>query len=202
MNVTELLDNNNNIPILGDRNTGKTNILFWLAKNYKGNKEILFYGYPKQDIPYTQIYSLQELASAVNSLILMDEFQRHIKIYSNSTNGDFLEILSTMIHNNNTLVFTTPITQAITKATDNFLDAFVYTQIKDFGSMKNGSKAKRLLQENSFSEVTKWGLNLQMGSLLLISNNRKGVFQFENMGVGKDWMPKIPQKSPKKNKKR
>lgn len=186
MNVTEFLDNNYNIAILGDRDTGKTNLLFWFAKNYKGKRKILTYAYPV-NIGYDQIHSLSELAMTTDSIILMDELQRHIKIYNNQTNADFLELLSIMIHNNNTLIFSTPLTQSITKATDNFIDVFIYTKISDIGSLKNGSKAKRWLQDNSFIQVSKWSVNVEIGCFLVVSDSLKGYYEFDDMKIGKDW---------------
>ncbi|MBW2970808.1 hypothetical protein KY320_01460 [Candidatus Woesearchaeota archaeon] len=197
MDVTKLLDNNCNIAILGDRHTCKTNLLFWLAKEYRGDRDIIFYAYPRQDIGFKQIYSLEELSLITNSIVFMDELQRHIKFYSKRTSDTFLELLSTMIHNNNTLVFTTPLTQFITKATDGFLDTYIYTRISDLGALKNGSKAKRLLQRHSFIQVTQWSVNLSQGEFMLISDDDKGVYKFPDMKIGKDWIPKKTKKLQK-----
>jgi hypothetical protein len=180
------LDSLRTVAVLGDRHTGKTNLLFSLVKNYKGKREIIFYGYPKK-LEYRQINSLQQLSLLTDSIVVMDELQNHIKFYNKRTSDDFLELLAIMAHNNNTLIFTTPMTQFITKAMDNFIDCFVYTRIGDLGSLKNGSKAKRILQENSFIQVNKWSLNLSIGEYLCISYEQRGVFSFANQKIGKDW---------------
>lgn len=181
-----ILDSVRTIAVLGDRDTGKTNLVFSLLKNYKGNKEIVLYAYPNPR-GYRNIYSLQELASTQNAIVFMDELQNHIKFYSKNTNDAFLELLATMAHNNNTLIFTTPMSQFITKSLDVFIDCFVYTKMLDMGSLKNGSKAKRLLQENSFKEITPWGVNLFKGEYILISEYKRGKFYFENQNIPKDW---------------
>jgi len=180
------IDNYRTIAIIGDRNRGKTNLMFNLINNYKGNREIVFYGYPKE-LEYKQIYSLEELAQTTDSIIVMDELQNHIKFYRKATNDAFLELLAVLAHNNNTLIFSTPMSQFITKALDVFIDAIIYVNISDMASLKNGSKAKRLLQQNSFTCINRWGVNLPIGKYLLLSDYEKGVYDFSFQNVGKDW---------------
>ena len=180
------LDDVRTVAILGDRHTGKTNLAFSLIKGYEGKKQIVMYAYPK-DLGYKQIYSLEELAQLTDSIVFMDELQKHIKFYNKRTNDDFLDLLAVLAHNNNVLIFTTPMSQFITKSLDVFIDCFTYTKMLDLGVLKNGSKAKRWLQSNSFQEVTKWGVNLEVGEYLLISDKLRGKFTFPDMKVGKDW---------------
>jgi len=180
------LDKVRTVAILGDRHTGKTNLAFSILKSYNGDKQLVTYAYPI-NVGLKQIYSLEELAQLTNSIVFMDELQKHIKFYNKRTNEDFLELLSVMAHNNNVLIFTTPMSQFITKALDVFIDCFVYTKMLDLGVLKNGSKAKRWLQSNSFQQITKWGVNLNIGEYLLISDNLRGLFTFKDMGIKKDW---------------
>ena len=149
------LDEIKTLGVLGDRHNGKTSVMFDLVKKYKGQREIILYGYPVNMYGYKQIHTLQELELLTDKIVLMDELQKHIKFYQKRMNDEFLEILSTMSHNNNTLVFTTPMSQFITKALDCFIDGFVYVRISDMGQLKNGSKAKRLLQEFSSIRISK-----------------------------------------------
>lgn len=190
------LDNYRTISILGDRHTGKTTIMFNLVRSYTGNRKIILYGYPKK-MKYKEIHSLQILSQITDSIVLMDELQNHIKFYSKATNDTFLELLGVMAHNNNTIIFTTPMTQFITKALDCFIDGFIYTKISDLGSLKNGSKAKRLLQQNSFPEINKWSVSLDIGNYIFVSDDLCGKYKFEDIGIKKDW--RKSQKNPKEN---
>lgn len=180
------LDKVRTVAILGDRHTGKTNLMFHLARSYKGTRNIVTYAYPV-DMGYKQIYSLEELSMLKESIVLMDELQNHIRFYQKATSETFLELLAVMAHNNNTLIFSTPMTQFITKAMDVFIDCFVYTRIADLGGLKNGSKGKRLLQQNSFVQINKWSINLYIGEYLCISDDLRGVFCFPDEKIGKHW---------------
>jgi len=190
------LDNVRTLGILGDRDFGKTSIVFSLLKNYKGTREIVLYGYPK-NFGYKQIHTLAELELTTNSIVFMDELQKHIKFYQKRMADEFLELLSVMAHNNNTLIFTTPMSQYITKALDCFIDGFVYVQISDLAQLKNGSKAKRLLQEFSCPRISKRTLRLERGEYLQIVDGLEetnGLHRFTNPRIGKDWGDVKPTK--------
>jgi len=194
------LDEVQTVGVLGDRNTAKTNLMFYLAKTYKGKKQVVFYAYPKQ-IPYKQIHSLNELEMLTDSVIFMDEMQKHIKFYDRATSNDFLEILSTIAHNNNTLVFATPMSQYITKALDCFMTGFIYTRINDLDQLKNGSKAKRLLKEFSTERRGTRTLRLANGEYLQVVDSQEatnGLHTFKDQHIGKDWKAKRQENANKK----
>jgi len=203
-----ILDEVRTVGILGDRNQGKTNYMFWLADRYKGERKIIFYGYPNKKIlkhlGYGSIHTLNELELLTDSIVLMDELQKHIKFYQKRTSDDFLELLSVIAHNNNTLVFSTPMSQFITKALDVFIDGFIYVKISDMATLKNGSKGKRLLQEFSCDRISKRTLRLKVGEMLQIVDGQEksnGLFTFPDMKIGKDWSNAKPTKLRKDSKK-
>lgn len=201
------LDEVRTVGILGDRNQGKTNYMFWLADKYKGERQIVFYAYPNKQLlkhlGYKWIHTLNELELLTNSIIFMDELQKHIKFYQKRTSDDFLELLSVIAHNNNTLVFSTPMSQFITKALDVFIDGFAYVKISDMATLKNGSKSKRLLQEFSCERISKRTLRLKIGEMLQIVDGQEdtnGLIKFPNMAIGKDWSSVNPTKLSKEAK--
>ena len=193
------LDKVNCIGIIGDRHTAKTNLMFDALFKYKGDKKIYLYGYPKKFKGFGQVNSLNELSTITNSIIAMDELQKHIKVYDKATNCMFIELLSTMAHQGNVIVFTTQLTQFITKALDGFIDGFLYTRISDLAQLKNGSKIKRRLAEFSCPEKNKWSLNLRNGEYVEIIDynpiGHNGKKSFKNRNIGKDWRIETLKKS-------
>ena len=183
------LDKIKTIGVLGDRDFCKTSFVFDLLKKYKGSREIIMYAYP-DNMGYRQINTLNELELTTNSIVFMDELQKHIKFYQKRMSDEFLELLSVLAHNNNTLIFTTPMSQFITKALDCFIDGFVYVRITDMAQLKNGSKAKRLLQEFSSPRISKRTLRLERGEVLQIIDGQEennGLHKFKNPRVRKAW---------------
>lgn len=202
------LDNVRTIGILGDRNFCKTNYMFYLADRYKGDRDIVFYGYPNKklmkELGYKVIHTLNELELLTNAIIFMDELQKHIKFYQKRTSDEFLELLSVIAHNNNTLVFSTPMSQFISKGLDVFIDGFCYVRISDMATLKNASKAKRYLQDFSSERISKRTVRLEKGELLQIVDGQEdtnGLIKFPNMNIQKDWSSANPTKLNKETKK-
>lgn len=184
------LDKIRTIGVIGDRDKGKTSVVYNLLKNYTGTKEIVLYAYPDTTWKYRQIHTLAELELLTNSIVFMDELQKHIKFYQKRMNEDFLDLLSTLAHNNNTLIFTTPMSQFITKALDCFIDGFIYVKISDLEQLKNGSKVKRLLQSFSSERISRRTLRLEIGEYLQIIDgceDTNGLHSFENPNIKKAW---------------
>ncbi len=188
------LDEIRTMGIIGDRDYCKTNYMFYLASKYKGDRKIVFYGYPNKPLltklGYKCIHTLSELELLTDAIVYMDELQKHIKFYQKRMSDEFLELLSVIAHNNNTLIFSTPMSQYITKALDCFIDGFCYVRISDMSTLKNGSKAKRLLQEFSCERISKRTVRLERGEILQIidgQENSNGLSKFPNLHIGKDW---------------
>ena len=199
------LDKIKTIGILGDRDFGKTSYVFDLLGKYQGKREIILFAYPDKRFEYRQIHTLAELELTTNSIIFMDELQKHIKFYQRAMNDEFLELLSTMAHNNNTLIFTTPMSQFITKSLDCFIDGFIYTRISDLAQLKNGSKAKRLLQAFSCIRISKRTLRLERGEYVQIIDGQEttnGLHTFRNPQIKKAWNANNSLKKPQKEDKK
>lgn len=192
------LDELQTIGIIGDRHTGKTNLLFNVANNYKGKRKIFLYGYPKEILNpktkknFMQIHSLNELELLTNSIVLIDELHKQdgFKFYDTRTNTDIMDVLSTIAHANNTIIFTTQLTQFLTKTFDGFINGFLYTKLSDLDQLKNGSKAKRLLKEFSCHRRGTRTLRLEPGEYLQIVDGQtdNGLKTFVNQNIGKDWI--------------
>lgn len=184
------LDEIKTLGIIGDRNSGKTSIMVTLARNYKGKRTVVFYAYPDKTLPYKQIHTIHELELLTDAIVFMSELQKHIKFYVKNTSDEFMDVLSTLSHNNVTLVFDTPMSQFITKGLDCFMDGFIYTKIGDMGALKNGSKAKRMLQEFSSERISKRTVRLSPGEYLQIIDGQEasnGLHIFANPNITKAW---------------
>ena len=185
------LDKLNTLAVIGDRNSAKTNLLIYLMMEYKGTKKKYLMSYPKEINGFNKINTMTELSQLTNSIIRIEEIQRVIPFYSKRTNDHLLELLSTMAHNNNTIIFTTCLTQFIAKALDGFIDGFCYTRMKDLGQLKNGSKCKRRINEFKHHKINNWCINLEKGEYLEIIDDNElsenGIKTFPNMDIKKDW---------------
>lgn len=181
------------IAILGDRDTGKTNLAFNMLYEYRksgGTRKIYTLGYPAQT-EYTNINNIREIMSLRNAIVFIDEIQTFIKVYDRKANSDLMELISKCSHRKITIIFTTQLTQFITKGVEAFIDAWCFTKINDLGDFKNGSKPKRIIQQTALPQCSQWALSLEKGEYLLYSDkNQLGenkIYNFTNMNIKKDW---------------
>jgi len=181
------------IAIIGDPNSGKTNLAINFLREYvksEGKREVFLYGYPKPIDGFKQIQTKDDLMRLKNSVVFMDELSRVIKTYDKRANTDLMEWLSFNGHKNNTLVFTTQLSQFITRGVEALIDCWAIKQI-DVDMLKNGSKPKKILQKVADHRLTSLGLCLEKNEYVLFVSGGElglnGVRSFKDQGVGKDW---------------
>ncbi len=185
------LDKINALVILGDTDTGKTNLAINHLRKYKGKRKIYLMGYPKKIDSFKTISSFKDLFKLTNSIIFVDELQKFIKAYDRKANYQLMELISFFQHQNNTIIFTTPLSQFITKGIESFIDCWNLTRIIDLEDLKNGSKPKRIIKDTTHSKCTQWSLSLDNGEYLEYSQKNdvgeNGVKTFKDQNIGKDW---------------
>lgn len=184
------LDKVKTIAILGDIDSGKTNLAFSFMNGYKGERQKILYGYPKEMEGYKSLCCWTDLLKVKDSIIFIDEIQRYIKSYDTHSNYKLMEFISLLSHKNNTLIFTTQVSQFITRGVESFIECWAIKRIS-LDSLKNGSKPKRVIQRLDIPRKNKWVLDLEpneyfeFSEINEIGENGIKVFEFQN--IGKDW---------------
>lgn len=184
------LDRVKSVAILGEVNSGKTNLAFYYMNSYKGKRQKYLYGYPVEVKGYKTIYTWSDLLKLKDAIIFVDEIQRFIKFYDTKSNTQLMELISLFAHKNNTLIFTTQLSQFITRGVEAFIDVWAIKRI-DLETLKNGSKPKRIIQRLCHERKNDWVLDLEVDEWFEysekndIGENRIKKFPFQN--IGKDW---------------
>ena len=184
------LDKTKTIAILGDIDSGKTNLAFYFMNDYKGTRQRILYGYPKEVEGYKSLCCWTDLLKVKDSIIFIDEIQRYIKAYETQANHKLMEFISLLSHKNNTLIFTTQLTQFITKGVEGFIDCWAIKRIC-LDSLKNGSKPKRVIKRLDIPRKNNWVLDLEPNEYFEYCERNEigenGIKQFPFQDVGKDW---------------
>jgi hypothetical protein len=184
------LDRIRSLAIIGNLDQGKTNLLFYYGNSYKGTRKKYLFGYPKEMEGYTSLYSWEDLLKIRDGIILIDEINTFIKIYDKKKNYQLMELISLFAHKNNTLIFTTQLSQFINRGVEAFIDCWAIKRL-DLETLKNGSKPKRIIQRLNYPKKNEWVLDLEQNEFYEFSDkngigeNRVKTFPFQE--VGKDW---------------
>lgn len=184
------LDKIRSLAIIGNINTGKTNLMFSYSNTYKGKRKKYLFGYPKKIKGYMALSNWEDLLKVRNGIILIDEISHFIKVYERKSNYKLMELISLFAHKNNTLIFTTQLSQFITRGIEAFIDCWAIKRI-DLELLKNGSKPKRIIQRLSYNKKNDWVLDLEVNEFYEYSEtnnlgeNTIKTFSFQE--IGKDW---------------
>jgi hypothetical protein len=183
------------VSIIGDIDSGKTNLGVYLLRQYKGNRSIHVLGYPKVIDNFNILNSHRDLTKLTNSVIFIDEFSRFFPLKSRCTNNDFMNIARVLSHNNNTMIFTTQLSQDLTVSMESFVDVFCMTTINDLRTLKKDSRAKNAVLDCADIRRTSYGFNLVKGEYYEFSDKNSvghnGVKTFPFQDIGKDWKNKV-----------
>jgi hypothetical protein len=197
------LDKCKTVAIIGDRDSGKTNLAVHLLRSYAGSRKIYTLGYPTLIDNFIPLANKLQLSLVQDGIIFIDELHKFFRLYDKNTSREFIEVVSLAAHNNCTLVFTTQLSQNLTKAMEAFLDGFCITRIQDLTTLKNGSRIKRVVENCADIRKTSWGLFLNKGEYLSNSNydevGEGGILQFPFQGIGKDWRRDIAHQNTQQN---
>lgn len=184
------LDNTDSVAVVGDRNSGKTNLAFYLMNTYKGKRNKYLYGYPIRIEGYKSIATWGDLLKVTNSIIFIDEIQRYIRIYDKRANNELMGLLSFLAHQNNTIIFTTQLSQFITKGVEASIQTWLIKQL-DLLSLKNGCKIKRILREIANPKITDKGISLYVNEFIAYDSTMpigfNGLKTFTDQHIKKDW---------------
>lgn len=184
------LDKIRSLAIIGNLDQGKTNLLFYYGNSYKGARKKYLFGYPKEKEGYISLYSWEDLLKIRDGIILIDEINTFIKIYDKKKNYQLMELISLFAHKNNTLIFTTQLSQFISRGIEAFIDCWAIKRL-DLETLKNGSKPKRIIQRLNYPKKNEWVLDLEQNEFYefsdknVIGENRVKTFPFQE--VGKDY---------------
>lgn len=184
------LDKIKTLAILGNIDSGKTNLAFYYMNSYKGTKQKVLYGYPIQKDGFISVSCWNDLLKVKDSIIFIDEIQKYIKFSETHANTKFLEFISLLSHKNNILIFTTQITQFITKGVEAFIDCWSFKRI-DLDTLKNGSRPKRIIQRIATPKKNDWILDLEVNEFFEYSDRNEigenGLKTFDFQNIAKDW---------------
>lgn len=165
--LLNLFDSPKLIGIVGDANSGKTNLIVWILESLmKSNTFDLYtFGLRVNIVNEKKLHSVEQLESITNSLIVVDEFPTMIDIENRKQKKEIESTLRLIFHNNNILVLCS-VPESYKKFVASKLDAVIFKKCA-LGDLINGSRVKTLATNYSGYEKGAAVLNVPNNMALL-----------------------------------
>lgn len=169
--IKELFNKPKIISIIGDINTGKSNLIHAILRELKQKNTFNLYTYgfkAEPDTKHTKIHSVDELEQITNSIIAIDEVMSLFDLNNRMAKRTIENTLRLLHHNNNILILL-----MLPENTKKFLSGkinvhmFKKSTIADF---INGSRTKNILTNYHGDCMGSKVLNLTPGEVLIYDN--------------------------------
>jgi len=187
----EMIDNNKPVVIIAGTNEAKTNLAFYLAKQCSHQKKYTL-GYPKKIDGFQQLWDVNALYQLRNCVVLIDEFSRFFRRYSQRHNDALEEALDFAEHRNIKLILTAQNNQAIDRNLESRIKIWILKKL-NVHTLKQGGMCKVAMSTISHPSITKAWLDFEKDEFLWFdiyptAPEENGVYNFPDQGIGKDWV--------------
>jgi hypothetical protein len=176
MNIIKLLDKPKVISVCSDVNTGKSMFLYNLLNDLKGYSFSLYtYGLRLEVDNSTQIFSVAELETITNSIIVVDELSSLFDLDNRKIKAKIENTLRLINHNNNILVLC-GVPENFKKFISGKIDIFIYKKTT-LADLINGCRVKNVLMAYKGYEMGSEVLNLPINRALLYDGKHYNTFE-------------------------
>lgn len=190
MKIKELFEDFRIASIAGEKNSGKTNNLMSLIKEFREtNKdtEIYIYGVDETTINWAkklgkvfEISSLGQLSDKENVLIILEEFQR-LKLNDRRHRDNLNQFIDFIYHKNNWVIFSSPNLREYNSVIGSKVERWVLKSIKLY-NLVNGSQLKGVVRNyNGRYKIIK-DINMGKDKLLIINDDYEKIIKLDYIG--------------------
>lgn len=189
------------IAIIGDANSGKSNLIYHLIKDLKNgfNFKLYTFGLRKEIEGAKAIWSINELEDIKDSVIFIDEFFNLFDLEDRKKKQQVESTIRLIFHNNNVLVLC-GLPENFKKFISAKANITIYKKVS-FDDFINGSKAKRdVLSYEGYEKGSKI-LNLGKNEILLHDDSyqKYSIPYLKEYDTKKDNVPILVEKKRAEN---
>ena len=164
--ILELFASPKLIGLIGDANSGKSNLLYYIVKTLRQEHEFNLYSYGlRVSLGEQKIYSVEELEIISDSIVIIDEFATLFDIDNRKEKRQIEQTLRLIFHNNNVVLFA-GLPENYKKFIASKLNAMIFKRCA-LGDFVNGSRTKTVAIKYKGSELGAAVLNVPKDTALL-----------------------------------
>ena len=166
--------------LAGNKNTGKTNNLFFLLQELrKENKDLMIYAYgiPEAlkplllELDVLEISSLKQMVGKKGSLFIIEEMQR-LKLNDRRYKDALGEFVDFIYHNNNYCLLSSPAIREFNSVIGGIIEKWLLKSI-NLDDCINGSQLKKAVEEYKGKFKSLGDITLKREDILLINNEKE-----------------------------
>ena len=101
LNIKELFNKPHIVGIIGNADSGKSNLLYSIIDQIKGYAKIRAFGLRKDIKSVHHFNSIKELEEITNSAVIIDEYYTLFDLENRKNKSQIEQILRLIFHNNN-----------------------------------------------------------------------------------------------------
>lgn len=152
MNIRKLLDKPKIIGMIADVNEGKSNFLYWIITELQRDYSFRLCSFGlRKDMGEQKIYSIQELETITDSIVIVDEFYTLFDLEDRKNRRAIENTLRLINHNNNILILV-GLPDNFKKFVASKLDVMIFKTCR-IGDFVNGSRTKAVCTAYKGSEL-------------------------------------------------
>ena len=150
--ILKLFESPKLIGLIGDRHSGKSNLLYWVIQSLREhyNFRLFYYGLRANIAGATQIFSVERLETIHDSVVIIDEYATLFDVEDRTQKKQIENTLRLINHNNNVILLC-GLPENYRKFIASKLDAMVFKQ-SSIGDAINGSLVKKRVISYSGNE--------------------------------------------------
>src|SRR3990167_8325229 len=172
--------------LVGNKNCGKTNNLFFLLQELrKENKDLRIYAYgiPSElkplliELDILEISSLQQMIKKRGCLFIIEEMQR-LKLNDRRYKDALGEFVDFIYHNNNYCLLSSPSIREFNSIIGGIVEKWLLKSI-DLDDCINGSQLKKVVEDYKGNFKSLGSIDLPQSDILLINNDKEVLIRCE-----------------------
>lgn len=171
MNIKTLFDSGRIVGVVGDANTCKSNLLYFLISKIKDfDVDLYQYGLRIEVDGVLRINSIDELERIKDSIIVIDEFSGLFDLEDRKKRKQIETTLRLIYHNNNYILLS-GLPENFKKFISGRINAVIFTSVT-IADLINGSSIKKRLTNYQGEEKGSSYLALNKGDILVFNGQR------------------------------
>jgi hypothetical protein len=165
--ILKLFESPRLIGLIGDANSGKSNLLYWTIKALRENHHfnLYYYGLRARIISALQIFSVEELEVIHDSIIIIDEFSSMFDVDDRKQKRQIEKTLRLIFHNNNVILLS-GLPENFKKFIASKLNSMIFKKCA-LSDAINGSRTKKVMYNYGGEELGAAMLDVEVNKAIV-----------------------------------